>query len=440
LHSRILLVAVLFCCGAGAEQEVPGKKSSKKGSKKASKKKAERKGWTFDMLPRPSLRYGRSLRVDVRTKLHFDFRAVEPDSPPDYDLFRFRRRRVGIEGNFLRDFEYELEAELSQLNPETAVGNPLLQDAFVTWRRLRWLQVQGGRFKIPFGREQLSSPTNLDFVLRSRLGAELSPGREIGVMLHGPLLNRRFRYEAGAFRHDGQNSYAADNQPSANLTWAGRLRSEPAQWAALPPWLRKLELGAAFTRSDVPDGRNSLRGRTTFRTNFFPRANVKGARVRTGVEAEWSHGPVGLIGEYARITEQRREQSIRLANLSDLAIRSWFLTGTWLLTGEEKQGGLQPRRPFLQGWGFGAVELAIRKEFTGFSTPGATGPPSSNPRSDHLLPASDRAWTFGVNWYWNRYVKIQINFLRETPVPQIEAPGLPRQIYWNRIARIQFVI
>jgi hypothetical protein len=74
MHLGLFLFAAFFCCAAAPGQEAPAKKASKKGAKKASKKKAEQKGWRFDVLPRLSLRYGRSLRVDFRTKLHFDFR------------------------------------------------------------------------------------------------------------------------------------------------------------------------------------------------------------------------------------------------------------------------------------------------------------------------------------------------------------------------------
>ena len=39
---------------------------------------------------------------------------------------------------------------------------------------------------------------------------------------------------------------------------------------------------------------------------------------------------------------------------------------------------------------------------------------SDAPRAEVILGNSDRAYTFGVNWYVNRWVKIQANLVRNT--------------------------
>ena len=45
------------------------------------------------------------------------------------------------------------------------------------WR----LELKTGRFKVPFGREELIGGTNLDFVRRSLIAKYLAPGRDTGV-------------------------------------------------------------------------------------------------------------------------------------------------------------------------------------------------------------------------------------------------------------------
>ncbi|MGH9659860.1 MAG: porin, partial [Bryobacteraceae bacterium] len=121
------------------------------------------------------MRIGGWLRMDFRTKLQFDFH----DTNPDVDgagVFEFRRRRVGIEGRLFQDFEYELEYEIGR------EGEEAWRDAFVNWRRMRNVQVRAGKFKIPFGRDQLTPPAQLDFVNRSLIGRNLAPGRDAGAV------------------------------------------------------------------------------------------------------------------------------------------------------------------------------------------------------------------------------------------------------------------
>jgi hypothetical protein len=50
---------------------------------------------------------------------------------------------------------------------------------------------------------------------------------------------------------------------------------------------------------------------------------------------------------------------------------------------------------------------------------------------------SDRAWTLGLNWYMNRFVKVQANVARESR-DDAGAPIPGRARFWNRLLRVQF--
>ncbi len=427
----ILALSLLGLAPAAQDPAPPPAKKAKK-TKKTKKKKAAQRGWRLEFKRRPSLRYRDLLRADFRVKLQTDFRTVTPQEPGARDLFELHRNRLSVEGTFLRDFEYEVEYDFARAEQG-------LRDAYVNYRHLRYLQVQAGRFKLPFGRDQLTGPMNLDFVFRSRLGTQVAPGREYGFMLHGPLLGPGLRYQAGLFRHDGENSYVAD-VPISRPTLAARLRSFPSELAALPSLFKPLELGFAATWGKVPESRSALNGHTTFGETFFPRVNIHGRRLRLGGDFNWSPGPFSVQGEYMRVRQERLRQSIRGDDLPEVLARGWYLSGTWLVTGEHKAGGVEPRRPFWRGPGIGAWELAFRQEFLRFGTEPFPRPPSSSPRAATLFPASDRASTFGLNWYVNRYVKIQANLIRE----KVEAPyheSKPLwQRYWSRVCRIQFAL
>jgi len=427
------MLTALLLCPPPVLQDPPPPQVKKIAPKTTKKSKAASRGLHVQFKRRPSLRYRDLFRADFRVKLQADSRTITPQDPDERDSFELRRNRIGVEGEFLRDFEYEVEYDFARAQEG-------LRDAWVNFRRLRRLQLQTGRFKLPFGRDQLTGPMNLDFVYRSRLGGQIAPAREYGLMLHGPLFGRGLRYQAGLFRHDGENSYAAKDVPASRGTLAARLRSFPEQVLPLPAILKELELGLAATWGKVPEGENSLRGRTQFGETYFPRMPVKGRRLRLGADFNWSPGPFSLQGEYMRVDEQRLQQGIRMDDLPEVIARGWYVSGTWLLTGERKAGGVEPRRPLWWGGGVGAWELAVRQEYLRFGSAAHPRPPSRNPRSSSLFGASDRASTFGLNWYVNRYAKLQANLIRE----RLEAPytlGVSYwQTYWTRVLRLQFAL
>jgi len=435
LHRSVLLILALLLGpwpAAPASQDAPTAPPQAKKAKKKKKAKPEPRGWYFQFKRRPSLRYADLFRVDFRVKVQADLRTVTPQDPEDRDVFDLRRNRVSVEGTFLRDFEYEAEYDFARAENG-------LRDAYVNYRRWRYLQPQAGRFKLPFGRDQLTPPMRLDFVYRSRLGAQIAPAREWGFMLHGPVLGQGLRYQAGLFRHDGENSYVK-GEPISRPTFAARLRSFPREILPLPSLLKELELGVAGTWGKVPEGRASLNGQTAFGHTYFPRTYINGRRLRLGAELNWSPGPFSVQGEYMGVRQERLKQSVRAEDLPEVIARGWYVSGTWLLTGERKAGGVEPRRPLWRGGGFGAWELAFRQESLCFGSRPHPRPPSLSPRAPTLPTSSERASTLGVNWYVNRYVKLQGNLIRENVEDPYHQNAPLWQVYWTRVFRIQFAL
>ena len=60
--------------------------------------------------------------------------------------------------------------------------------------------------------------------------------------------------------------------------------------------------------------------------------------------------------------EQRKEQSNRNEDLSDFIGTAWYVTGTWFVTGEDKDNNINPQAPAVLSGGIGAIELAVRYE------------------------------------------------------------------------------
>ena len=65
------------------------------------------------------------------------------------------------------------------------------------FRQWTVFRVQVGHFQHPFSLDENTSPVDLDFAYRSRAAAQLAPGRDWGVMVHGRLLRSIIGYEAG---------------------------------------------------------------------------------------------------------------------------------------------------------------------------------------------------------------------------------------------------
>ena len=337
---------------------------------------------------------------------------------------------MGLQGRFYDDLEYEVEAELRDRE------HPY-RDVFVNYRRFRAAEVQVGRFKMPFSLEQTTSIANINFVERSGIAALLAPGRDRGVMVHGRLARDVIAYEAGVFRHDGDNTRYNGN--SIDNVWAGRV--------VVTPWET-----TARTAAQRPDW-GGVHDRLAFRGPLRdPRSHHFGIRIlraclcegRTppaGCRGRWTPGPVLVQGEYIRVSDERNGQGLGDVDLPDAVAQGWYVSGSWVLTGENKSGGsLSPSRPFPTK-GLGAVELAARIEELRFGSDGTGGePPFSNPRAANILPNRDRILTLGINWYLNEFGRITVNGTRETMQDPARTPLLGRTRFWGAVLRLQFVL
>ncbi len=369
----------------------------------------------------PSLRAGEWLRVDFRARLQGDMRTSQAPSADDADKEDDRldiaRRRVGIEGRAAKIFDYQVEYEL---------GARQWRDVYIDYRQFKAFQLRAGTFKLPFGLDENTSATSLDFIYRSRISSRLAPGRDRGVSAHGKLLSDRLSYEAGLFRHDGDNARPSNSvRVFGGRTGAGRVTARPFRGAKTIA--SSLHLGAAVAFSHVPLGFPAVRARTVFGASFFDSdVWIKGRRSRTGLEARWSPGRVSVQSEYIRLTDERRGQSVEDGDLSPLLAHGWYVSTTYAVNAKRSR--------------YGALEVAARFETLSFGSTAKTGDPSSSVRADRVLGNTDRVVTCGASWQLNRWVKVQGNLIRE----QIDKPSmgpLPgRPAFWSRALRVQLAI
>jgi phosphate-selective porin len=172
---------------------------------------------------------------------------------------------------------------------------------------------------------------------------------------------------------------------------------------------------------------------------FFHPVYVKGHRRRWEGDLDWTVGPASLRAEYTHVADDRLQQGYADENLPDARYRSWYVGGTYLLTGERKRRPVRVKREFAHG-GIGAVEAVGRYERVWFDSARGTDEPLRNPRAETIFPTGERALTLGVNWKLNRFVTLQFNAIREMVSDPDSSPAANRAGFWSRVLRFQFAL
>jgi phosphate-selective porin OprO and OprP len=395
----------------------------------------------------PRFQVGDVFRLDLEMKLqedgHSAYGPVKGLTP-----WEFHRNRFGIKGFVTRKVEYEVEHEfteheLTEKDIELGVTpKSRWKDVNVNLSYMKHAQVQIGKFKVPFGLDELTGVTHNDFVYRSMGAQYLDPGRDIGTMVHGRFLKRGLNYWVGAFLKDGDNA-TSKKIAGGGHTVAGRVSGTPFR-KLTGSALGQIEVGSAFAISQLSDDSyepNGLRGRTVMTQDyFFESVYVKGQRRRWESDVDWTVGRASTRAEYTWVSDDRLAQGIGDENLPNARAQAWYVTGTYVVTGENKRRPLQAAEPFAQG-GIGAIELAVRYERLWFdSSPAGQDVPLRNPRAETILSSGDQALTFGVSWTLNRFVKIQVNGIREHVEDPQRSPVPNSSAFWSRVVRLQLVL
>jgi phosphate-selective porin OprO and OprP len=355
-------------------------------------------------------------RVELGGQIQLDYHAAEEGArtltgSDLTDRFLTRRIRLDLTGRAFRWIEFKLESDFTE--------GVSLKDAYLNFRFLPEIALQGGQFKVPFSLEELTSSRFIDFVERSVLN-EIAPARDVGAMVQGNLFGGVVGYALGVFNGSGEDN--ADNNDGKDI--AGRVTLAPFR-PTDNYWLKGLQLGGNFTWGDQ-NTVNSAQGRTSARTGnrftYFGAHPTRGDRLRFGGDLAWLVGPAALKVEYGEQRNERKKMGLGGADLDGISARGWYVSGTYVLTGEDKpfNGPVIPQRPFapIAGrMGPGAWELGLRYAdlafesddpldfFDGNIANGITGGGSTAENGVEAVTA-------GVNWYLNSRVRAMLNWTR----------------------------
>ena len=377
--------------------------------------RAQEPGVTWDN--RPAIVLGDTSRIEIKGRVQSDF-LVRDEADPDTESLGFddrlslTRKRIGIEGVLFDRVEFQVDGEVGDDNP--------WRDVYADVKIHRALRVRAGRFKVPFSLEQLTSGSNLDFIRRASVVTDLSPSRDLGVMLHGRLADKAIKYEAGVFE---VNSAARLWTADALRTLAGRVTLAPLADTDV------LEISAALLRSGLPEGRGGLDGHMVMGDTFFRPMFVNGTRTRMGTSVAWNATSVSLRGELIRSLDTRRGQGIDNGDLSDLVSTGGYVAAIWHLAARDgRRWGHAP---------FRGIDLTARFDRLSFGSASTAGEAFLNPRADYVAPIGKDAITAGVNWYVNRWVKVQANTVREQMTDPLALLPIGTTPLWSTVLRFQ---
>ncbi len=351
----------------------------------------------------------KSFTTRIGGALQADWIMFDSHYPVDDD-FDIRRARLFLTGRVYEHFVYKIEAEL-----EGSSSNRLI-DAYVNFDCFPWIQLQAGQFKEPFSLEQLISDKYLIFNERS-FGYYLTPGRDVGFMIHGSVLGGALQYGAGIFNGDGRDATRRGQKDDKEVT--GRLVVRPFQLGG-PDLLRGLQIGGSCSYARLDTSDFNFKIRTPARTQFFTVQSRAKFHItqevdtlqRYGAELAYTCGPLLAMGEYIR--NDFHDVSLSDQSRFDFDMRAWYAGFLLMLTGEqpEMKGGvlvkIRPRHDFnLRAGGWGAVGIGFRyQEFEAGRVVY-----NSLVNAGYSVRKAE-AFTIALNWYLNSMIRLSLNYSR----------------------------
>jgi phosphate-selective porin OprO/OprP len=252
--------------------------------------------------------------------------------------------------------------------------------------------------------ERLQTDSYLTFAERG-LTADLIPQRDTGLELYGGFFGNALTYQAAFTNGEADGAFQPDSDTNNAKVGTLRVFTQPFKTTG-PKVLQKLGLGLAGSytadNNSVPTYKTAAGQAQFFSYNssvFF-----NGEQSRINPEANYYWGALGAYGEYTQTNQvaQAGRLQTRLTN------QAWQVAATWVLTGEDASyTGVAPKKDFsFQAGTWGAWELAARLHQLQMD------PESFRQGFASLATSASRAtaYTAGVNWYLNKFVKFVADY------------------------------
>lgn len=341
------------------------------------------------------------------------------------DRIAFRRMRFGVRGDLPSNMEYRIEMEF-------AGGEATeFRDVWLGFKDLPFFgKVLIGNQKRPYGLDHLNSSRYNVFLERPFIIESFNQdARRVGVQSYGVSDDQAWNWRYGVFNQrlvqDEGNYTNRHLQPEfasrlANTYWYDEASGGRGygHWAISGTWAFPDGSTPSDNGGVGPDANEArFRHRPEARTasRWLDTGRIAGADnyCLLGFEKVINMGPLQFVGEYQTMLLERD------AGMDDVNLHGGYFYVSYFLTGEHmpwkrSSGTLDRIKPIenffwvntetgTREMGMGAWQLAARYSWADFNSVGIFG-------------GEGESLTFGLNWYWNPYSRMQFNWIHGTIV------------------------
>ncbi len=345
--------------------------------------------------------------IQLTGRIHMDYRnygrtfADGSSTDPLQNAFEVRRARLGVKGQFMKDWKYEIVGNYGMSANGMGSSSTEIDVAYVDYAANPAASVRFGKFKMPFSLEQLTSSNNIDFMERSLIGQsdkELVPGKETGLMLFGsPVSGATYAVALSTGRGNNDATYDKPDFIARGTVNASKLF---AMSDALVT-----HLGVAYSKGDLKTMTpGSERDETRAMPGFFKaKTALTGpvTRQRMGLEAAVAYEALKVQAEYFDYKYEGSNQTDKF--------NGYYAQVVYNLTGEKHNysnssgtfGWIKPNQPFsLAKGGLGAWQVGLR-----FSNFDASDVEAASGTTNKATAA-----TAGLTWFVNDYARFMLNY------------------------------
>ncbi|MDB5654086.1 MAG: hypothetical protein JWQ94_1699 [Tardiphaga sp.] len=349
--------------------------------------------------------------IAITSRLHldvggYDYRPNSAGTTPQtaQNGVLARRARIGVVGTFAGDWDYSLIYDFGG-TPDSA---SFVENAFVTYKGIKNLYIDGGYLDVPYTLDEATSSNNITFIERASsqtVATNIASGDNrsafgfhangdnwwVGSYFTGPssTVSHSLRPQTGA---TARGVFVPVNNQVGSL-----IVGADAQFLFDTGGAANTNTLASFSdriESRIDPATNALLNANSFLTN------VKGVQVFSG-EAAGQIGSFYAQGEYFDYSVQR------MSGFSDAHFTGGYAQASYVLTGEKRKynpvtgsyGSVNPVNPAnWQSGNYGAWEIAARY--------------SEMNLNDFLVKGGElKNTTVGLNWYVNTNIRFMFNWI-----------------------------
>ncbi|MCM0045592.1 MAG: OprO/OprP family phosphate-selective porin [Burkholderiaceae bacterium] len=346
--------------------------------------------------------------IQLSGRIHMDYRnyghtlASGNTTDPLQDALEVRRARLGVRGQFQKDWKYEIVGNYGMGSNGMSSGSTEIDVAYIDYAANPMASVRMGKFKMPFSLEQLTSSNNIDFMERSLVGqadTELIPGKETGVMLFGsPAPGAHYGLALSTGRG---NNNAVNDKPDVIARGTVNAHKYFSNSDAMIT-----HFGIAYSKGEL-SGVTPASARTETRASsaFFQSSSALTGpvnRTRAGLEAAVAVDAFKVQGEFF-------DYDYEGANRTD-KLKGYYAQAVYNLTGEKHNysnssgtfGWIKPNQPFsLAKGGMGAWQVGLR--FSKFDASDIAVAAGKTNEADST--------TVGLTWFVNDFTRFMLNYV-----------------------------